>query len=506
VIEISVRKPDAMRSRVLRGLAWKATSSLILQISRFGVALILARLLAPHEYGLAGMVLVFASFVLVFSDLALGAALIQRRRLDEDDRSTVFWTGVGAGIVFTALGVALSGPIAEFYGEPAVRPLFAALSLTFLVTSLGTTQAALLTRDMNFRGLEIRQMTATVLGAATGIAVAVYGFGAWAIVIQQLTIASVSTALLWRFVDWRPSARFSPTSLRQLGRFSANVFGQRLLYYAGRSVDKVLVGKVLGAAALGVYGLAYNVILAPFHQIAGPIQQVLFPAFSHLQDDPARMAAVWIRVTRLVGAISIPALLGLIVVAPDFVSVVLGDRWEAASPVIRILAWVGLIQSLQTLNGDILQALNRTGILFRYTLVWFGASLTAFAVGLQWGVIGVAACYAIAATLVEPLNAYVTARALGISVWEFFRGLMGVAQAAAIMGASALAVRAVLVGEGVPAGARLIVLVVFGIAVFVPCCAWREPEAAAEVRRLLRRGTEGLPVTDLPPATTVSER
>jgi O-antigen/teichoic acid export membrane protein len=478
---------DGLRSLVLRGLAWKAASQLLLQVSRFVVALVLARLLTPHDWGLAAMVLVFSGLVVLFADSALGTALIQRRVLSDTDRSTVFWTGVAVGAALTGAGIALSGPLAELYGEREVRPLFAALSLSFLVTSLGTTQAALLIRDMDFKSLEVRRMGAAVVGAVVGITVAAKGFGAWAIVTQQLAIAAVETVLVWRITEWRPSAVFSPASLRSFANFTGNVFGQNLLYYAGRNVDRLLIGRYLGAGALGIYALAYNVMLAPFTQIAGPLQQVLFPAFSRMRDDRRRMAAVWIRTTRLVGAISIPALTGLIIVAPDFVSTVLGERWAEATPIIRILAWVGLMQSLQTLNGEILLALGRAGTLLNFTVLWFAASLGAVVVGLQWGIVGVAVSYLVASLFVEPLNAVITARALGISVWMFVRGLAGVVEATALMSVAVLAARWLLVELGTPAAVRLVVLVALGVAVFVPACAWRSPEAAAEVTTILRR-------------------
>ena len=163
---------DSMGSRILSGVAWKAGSQIWLQLSRMVVALILARMLAPHDFGLAAMVFVFSSFVVVFTDNALGTALVQRRELQDDDRSTVFWVSTGVGLLLTLTGVALSGPLAAFYGEDAVQALFAAVSIGFFVSALGTTHSALLVRDMRFRRLEIRLIAATAVGAAAGIFVA----------------------------------------------------------------------------------------------------------------------------------------------------------------------------------------------------------------------------------------------------------------------------------------------------------------------------------------------
>ena len=476
-----------LRSSVLRGIAWKAGSQILLQLTRFVVAIILARLLAPHDFGLAAMVLIFSGFVVLIADSALGTALIQKSELSDADRSTVFWMGVAVGAACTIAGVALSGPLAAFYGEPEVRPLFVALSFGFFITSIGTTQAALLARDMNFKALELRQIAATLVGAVVGIGVALNGFGAWAIVWQQLAIGAVSTVLLWRFMPWRPSLTFSFDSVRTLGAFGGKLFAQNLVYFAGRNGGNVLIGRYLGAAALGTFALSYNVVLAPFHQVAGPIQQVLFPAFSRMQHDTTRMAEVWIRVTRLVGAISISSLVGLFIVAPDFVLVALGPDWADVVPVLRILAIVGIVQSLQTLNGEILLALGRVETLFWFTIVWFVASMAGFAFGLQWGIVGVAASYAVAVCLVEPLNAYLTARAVGVPLWWFFRSLGGVVQATAIMGLVVAALRLLLIGAGAPAWVRLVLCVVVGIAVFIPCCAWRAPETREEVMTIVRR-------------------
>ncbi len=478
---------DGMRSRVLHGIAWKVASQVFLQGSRVIVAIVLARLLAPTEYGLAAMVLVFGSFVLVFSDLALGAAVVQRHDLSENDRSTVFWTGLGAGIICTIAGVALAAPVARFYDQPEVQPLFTVLSLSFVISSLGATQTALLIREMNFRSLELRMMGGTLVGAIVGIGLAATGFGAWAIVAQQLAIVSVSTVLLWILTPWRPQLRFSQASLRDLGGFSINVFGQRLLYYAQGNADKLLIGRFLGAAPLGIFTLASSVILVPFSRIAVPIAEVLFPAFSRMQDDHERMTVSWIRATRLVGAISVPSLVGLAVLADEFVELVLGARWSAAVPVIQILAWVGLIQSLQTLNSNILMALDRTGTLLRYSVFFFVANVSAYIVGLQWGIVGVAACYAISCTIVEPIYAWLTCRALGTSLWTFGRGIAGVVQAAAIMGVALLVGRTLLERADVLTGISFGLLVVLGTAIYLPCVAWRAPEVVDEIASL-RRG------------------
>ena len=165
-------RTDSIGSRVLRGIAWKASSQVILQITRMVVALLLARLLTPHDWGLAGMVILFAGFTIVFTDNALGTALIQRRDVREEDKSTVFWFSAAVGLALAVAGVLVAAPLANFYDEPDVRWLFIAFSVGFIVNALGTTQMALLVREMQFRRLELRQMAATIVGAITAISIA----------------------------------------------------------------------------------------------------------------------------------------------------------------------------------------------------------------------------------------------------------------------------------------------------------------------------------------------
>jgi O-antigen/teichoic acid export membrane protein len=474
-----------MRGKVVRGLGWVGASTLVGQLIRTGGAIFVARLLTPSEYGLAMLALVFASLVLVFSDLALGAALVQRKNITEQDRSTAFWISVGAGTLFTVLGVALSGPVAALYDEPAAGPLLAALSASFLLTALGATQQSLLLREMQFGRLE----TMTVLGALAGtvgaVVLAALNTGAWAIIGQQIGTAAVTSILLWRASSWRPKLIFSRGSARDLGTFSSFLVGHRLMYYLHQNADRFLIGKYLSTAALGAYAVAYNVILQPAARIAQPIQRVLSPAFARLQDDPAKIADVWSRAARLVGAITLPALAGLVIVAADFVPVVLGEQWKAAVPVIQLLAWVGALQAVQAINVDILIARDRTSTLFRYSIAFVTAHIIAFTIGLHWGIVGVAAAFAISSTLIEPVLTVLTARCIGVSPWIFPRALFGVAQATGGMCAVLLGLRHAMVEAEVPVAARLVLASIAGVIVIVPLIMWRAPEVWRDVRSLL---------------------
>jgi O-antigen/teichoic acid export membrane protein len=415
--------------------------------------------------------------------------------IDEKDRSTVFWVGLVVGTLLMLAGVMLAGPISAIYREPAVKPLMAALSASFLITALGATQRVVLIRAMDFRRIEFCVVAGVFAGGLVGLAIAMMGLGPWAIVAQQLTIAAVTAAGLWLASRWRPRFTFSRASLRSLGGYGANVLGTRVTYYGQESALPLIIGRSLGASALGVFSIAYVIVLAPMSRLAIPIGEVLWPAFTRMQENRERLAEFWVGALRVLAALCMPAVVGLVIVAPEFVAVVLGDKWSAAVPVIRVLAWVGLLQSLQAWNGGILMSLGKADVLFRAILSFFFVYVVAFVIGAQWGIEGVAVAYAIAATAVETVYLWLTTSTLQISYWTPLRALAGVVQATIVMGVGVVGLDVVLDKQTLSPALRLVTLVAVGVVIYLPVLAWRAPAVTAEIRSLRNRRLTPIPVT-----------
>lgn len=476
-----------MRGRLVGGFLWNLGSSGISQVSRVAIGILLARLLTPSDYGIAGMALVFSSLVLYFSDFSMGSALVQRQEVSEEDRSTVFWTSAAIGTFLTIAGVAAAGPLAGFYGEPRVKPLFMVVSISFLLVALQTTQASIMQREYRFRAISVRVAAGVIIGGIAGLVSALLGAGPWALIVQQVVSSSVSVVLLWTFSSWRPSFTFSMASLRDLGGFGVNLFGSRFASYVSRNADNVLVGHYLGPAPLGAYSVAYNLMFLPLDRLVLPIQDTLFPAYSRWQDDRERLAGVWLRVLRLVAAVIIPAMVGLAVVSPDFVAVVLGRRWHDATPVLQILCAVAIAQSLAMLGERALTAVNRTRTVLYMTLIDSAFSVGAFAVGLHWGIVGVAVCYTIVTIPLSGAFMFITIRALGISIVRMLRTFSGVTLAAATMGACCFAARTGLIQAGVEPGLRLPAVIAVGCIVYAGACALLQPQVVEELKNFRRR-------------------
>jgi O-antigen/teichoic acid export membrane protein len=480
----------ALGGLVRRGVAWTVFSQVSVQALALLTSVVVAHLLSPRQVGLASEAAVFVSLVLVVTDFGLGAVVIQRASTSEVELSTLFWSVVGLGVAMTAIGVGLAWPIAALYHQPEVRGLFAVMSLTFLATGPGIIPGALLVRELQFRRLELRNVAATVAGCVVAIVLAALGAGPWAIVAQTVSMASVSTLLLWRTSTWRPGMTFSRGFLREVRGFSSQVMGSKTVGWASANVDNLLVGKFRGPSPLGAYSLAFAVALTPVNRLAGPMVNVFFPAFSKLRDREP-IADMWLRAERVLAFVAVPAMLGLVIVAPDLVRVVFGYRWRHAAPVMQLLAVVALTQTLTALNDGIFQALGETRTQFRFRAVLSVVTLAAFAGGLPWGITGASAGYLIASLVLQPVYVWLTVRLLRVPARRWASSVGGVFAAGGAMIVVLYLLRRALLDAHLPAAARLVVLVLAGALVYGGLIAWRGEAIKRELRLMLARRRAG---------------
>jgi len=481
--------PGALTGLVVSGVRWKLLSRLVSEATRAVVVVVLARLVTPEEYGLAGMAFVVTSFGLMLTDPALGAALIQRPAIDERDRSTVFWAAAGIGVVLTVVGVALSPLVADFFGEPQVRELFAVSSLCFFVISLSVVHRALLIRRLEYRSLEIREMVAIASGGVVAVLVAAAGYGPWAIVLNFVVSSLVSTALVWWFLDWRPQAMFSRESARNLSGFSGRIFMSTLLTWGDQNVDKALIGRFLGAVSLGAYSLAQAAMLLPMSMLGRPFNQVLSPAFSRIQEDADRLERAWLKSKRLSAAIVLPATLGLIVVAPDFVPVLFGDQWDEAVLPLQLLLVGALATALTNLQWSVLQARGEASTLLRLTLGSSIVKWAAIVVGLQWGIIGVATALAGARWALVVPSMWISTRAVSFGFWPALRSGSEMLPAALATAGIGVGVRYLLLETSTPQAARLALVAAAMLVAYAAILLATAPHVVRELRAAVRKPT-----------------
>jgi O-antigen/teichoic acid export membrane protein len=418
--------PDAdLKQRTVTGLLWSAGANVGQQFLTFTVTAVLARLLVPADFGLVATVAVFTGFVSLFIDFGLGAALVQRTTLTERHRSSAFWMNVAAGLALAMLVAALAPALARFFNEPRLIDLTLVLSLNFVVASLAIVQSALLQRSMNFRRGGLIEITAILIGGALAIAMAVAGYGVWSLIAQLLATSAVRTTLLWATSDWRPHRIVDRDAMRELWRFSANLAGFTAVNYWSRSADNFLIGKFVGAAGLGIYSRAYNLMLLPITQISTVTARVMFPALSRIQQDPPRVKRAYLRAIGIIGLLSFPITAGLFVAARPFILTLYGAKWAGVVPILQILCVAGLMQPVAVTVGWIYQSQGRTDWLMRWGLATSALIVSAFGIGINWGAEGVAAAYAIITYALLYFAFAIPGKLIGMHVREVFLSLRG---------------------------------------------------------------------------------
>lgn len=365
---------------------------------------LLSRILSPGDYGLIAMVTAVIGVADIFRDLGLSTAAVQARTLSERQRANLFWINAGLGAGLAVVAFCLAPVLAALYGQPELVGIGQALALTFLLSGLATQYRADLTRRLLFGRLAVADVVAAVSGLALALAAAMAGAGYWALVVQQLAQYGVMLALVVVGGRWRPRRPSRGAEMGGLLRFGWHMVGTQVIGYVANNADSVLIGARFGAGALGLYNRAFQLLMTPLAQVRSPVTQVALPVLAAVQDD-ARTLARYVGQGQLALGYTLVAGLGLVVGgAPQLVSALLGDTWQAAAPLVALLAVAGAVQTLGLANYWVYVACGLTGALFRYSLIQAAVKIAAVVVGSSWGVVGVAAGYALAPLLTWPLS------------------------------------------------------------------------------------------------------
>lgn len=456
---------------------WQVGTSLI-------AAAVLARLLAPSDYGVVAMVTVITGFINIFRTLGTTSAVIQRRYINPAFLASIFWANVLLGLLATAAGIILAPGLAGFYEQPLVEPVMFWLSFSFLVSGMSSTQEAILARAMQFRTIAVVEVTASLCYAATGVGMAMTQYGVWSLVGGTLAMNACSAAMLISATRFFPKPQMDWKELKGVVSFSLNLAGFNVLNYFGRNTDSFLIGRFLGAASLGYYQFAYTLMLFPIQNISHQLGRVLLPALSHLQDDDQAFRKTYLRSCAAIAIVTFPMMVGLMATATPLILTLLGPRWLPVARIITVLAAVGMMQSVLVTVGNIYIAKGRTDLLLRTAILSNALVIPAFVIGLQWGAFGVAVAYALAYTFVSYFLFAYAFRLIDLRMSEFAGSLLGTFRYSLVMGACVWALRLLL--DALSITRPVIVLaccVVTGITIYIILLIAAKPPVLVDLAR-----------------------
>lgn len=438
----------SLKKQVVHGLVWTSLQGAGTQIISFAVFLVLARLLDPESFGLVAMAAVAVAFFKIFSNFGFGAAIVQRENLEPGHLDTAFFVDLLVGIVMMTISFFSAGAVANLYGEPRIEIIMQALALLFLPSALCQVQINVLRRNLNFRPLAIRTLTAEAVGGVIGVACAISGLGVWSLVARQLTTAFVAATVLWILSDWRPGLAASKAYFQDLFGFSVKMLGANIVAFLSNKSDTFLIGYFLGPVSLGYYTIALRLISILIEFLGGTINKVAWPAFARLQNNPEKMRSGFYSASQLLGLIVMPIFLGIFATASKLVPFTFGDKWGPSIAILEILAFLAIIHSMSKMYDSIMVSIGRPG-LWLYLRIAIGFSnILGFFVGLQWGLTGVAFAYTAVAYIYLPVYLYALHKLIDINVCKYFNVLAAPVFSAAFMAFIVLATSDLLENRG----------------------------------------------------------
>jgi O-antigen/teichoic acid export membrane protein len=469
---------------VMTSLRWLFGARLLGQIISWTISIVIIRLLEPQDYGLMALVMLVVGFLTLFNELGLSASLVQRESSDRQTAEQVLGVLIVLNLVLYGLLLAVAPLFSAFFNEPRMLALIGVAGLQLPVAALAAVPESLLVRRMAFRRKSAVEFIAMLFSSLTTLGFAVAGMGVWSLVYGSLALAVVRTigmSVAAGFIAW---PRFSLTGLRTILTFGGWVTADRLLYYTYSSSDVLIVGKLLGKDALGVYSVAEQLASLPNQKISGILNEVGFAAFSRIQNDAIQVRAHFCKAVRLVSAVSLPVAWGLSSVAPELVQVVLGTKWSDVAPLLALISLVTPLWMIAGVSTPALLGLGRPEVGVKSLVASLAIMPVAFLIGAGWGVLGVAVAGLVAYPIVFAIRMRLTLPILGVSARDYLGLFRGFVLASAGMYMAVTATRGML--GALPDAAVLAVLFVVGVTVYTAIMRFTQPDTFRELLAVLR--------------------
>lgn len=376
---------DSLKSQAVKGVVWSAVERFSVQGIQFVLSIIIARLVAPSEYGLIAMLGIFLAIAQTFIDSGFSNALIQKKDRTEVDFSTVFYFNIVVSLVVYLI-LFLSAPyIALFYKEPLLDIITKWVGLNIIISALSIVQRAKLTIQLNFKTQAKASLIAVVISGICGITMAYYGYGVWALVCQSLLNNLLNTLLLWVFARWMPAFIFSWQSFKGLFSFGSKLLLSGLLHTIYLNLYTLVIGRRYSATDVGYYNRSYSIAQYPSVNIVGVITRAIYPIQCEMQHDEERLGSSFIQYLRMSCYIIFPLMIGLAVLSKPVVLILLTEKWVSMSELLSILCIAYMWYPVMVINNQMLNVRGRSDYFLKAEIIKKAVAVAVLLVTMPFG-------------------------------------------------------------------------------------------------------------------------
>ncbi|MBN1266398.1 MAG: lipopolysaccharide biosynthesis protein [Anaerolineales bacterium] len=383
-------------SSTVSGTLWNYASFALSKGLTFISTIILARILAPEDFGLVAMGLVFIGYLEMLNELGVGHALIYHQGDVEEKSNVAFVMSVSVN-VFLAVVAVFAAPLASFlFHEPQVIPIIRALSISFILSSLGSIHAARLKKELQFRKVFLPEFGRAAAKGLVSITMALMGFGVWSLVLGQVAGVLISNILYWIVVPWRPRLHFDPKVARSLLGYGSQIILVGIVGMIHKNVDYLIIGNRMDPEQLGFYTMAFRIPDLVILSVCYVVSTTLFPAFSKIQDNLVELRKGYLSSLKYISLLTVPLAIGLYLLSSEIITLFYSEKWSASIPVMQMLCLYTLFYSLSFNAGDIYKAIGKPGILnligfFKLAVtipvIWYTAGISIFAVAVGQAIV-----------------------------------------------------------------------------------------------------------------------
>jgi lipopolysaccharide exporter len=450
--------------RILRSSGWVAMSTAGRSALQVGRSVVLARILTPEAFGLMNLCQVILRALELFSETGIGPALIQRKDSGDAAVQTAFTLQVLRGLALASAAVLVAPLAAAFYLEPRLRDILLVMAVVFLISGFSNIRIVLLQKNLDFRRLAPFELFVALIATAATVSLALWLRSVWALVIGQVINAIATVALSYYVLPRGPSFGFDRQAARELLSYGKFITGLTVVQFFTSEIDNLVIGKLLGFEALGVYSMAFLLANLPATHIAKVAAVVLFPAYSSVQDDPVKVRIAYLTALRGIVGIATPVAAGLATLAPEVIRIGFGPQWMGAVTPLRILLLYGIARALNVVGGYLYNALGKPHLFMYQATIKLAIIVVAiYPATVAYGLIGAACAMALPQFVVDVASLHVVKRHTGVPLLSIggvlFRIALRTAGMVVAVAAARYALAPIVAGE-------LVLLVLLGAVVY----------------------------------------
>lgn len=379
-------KVSSVEVRAAKGATWLAIFNFSAQAVSWVATIIVARLLAPDDYGLMEMATIITGYAFIFNDLGLGQAIIQRPTVTRVQLSSIFWFSLLLSFFFALFALLIAYPTALIFNEPRVIPITQTTSILFILSGLQIIPQTLLNKEMRFQGIGFANMMGVLVSCISMVIIAKLGGGVWTLIGGHIIRSFTRLVVVYYITGWWPKFCFHFLETKRFIQFGVLVAIARSLFYVNEKSDRFFAGRAWPAQSLGLYSFALQLAMIPTEKIVPIINQVSYAAFAALQHEKERFNAYYLNITKVIATLTFPLFIGGFWLGNDLIKVFLTEQWYPMIPLFRYLCLAQVVVSMGAVNGIVHSAMGRPGRSITLNVIRIIFMPASFFIAVQHGV------------------------------------------------------------------------------------------------------------------------